>query len=328
MNLLDKYVAELGKHLPRKQRVDIEREIHSTLEDMLEERNQSKGQADEAMVMELLKEYGSPREVAAKYKTHQYLIGPRLFPIFEQVLVIVISIVVVASLINLGIGLFKTDLTDLALLSTLGRWSGELFSGLLAAFGNIALIFAIIERTPAIKRFEKEFTEWDPEELKREPDPDQIDLPDHIAAIIFAFLGMVVLNLYPDLIAIHIVNNGVTTTTPILTPAFFHFLPWINIMGLSQIVFHSYMLSRKDWSVTNRILGIVIYIAGLILAVSILKTPGIFGITPAALTSLGLTEAADNLARLFNVIPTILILIITVVTAIKVLKFALQIVKH
>ena len=36
MKLLDRYVTEVGKYLPRKQRADIEQEIRSTLEDMLE----------------------------------------------------------------------------------------------------------------------------------------------------------------------------------------------------------------------------------------------------------------------------------------------------
>jgi uncharacterized protein (UPF0216 family) len=39
MNLIDKYITEVGKHLPRKNRADIEAEIRSTLEDMLEERS-------------------------------------------------------------------------------------------------------------------------------------------------------------------------------------------------------------------------------------------------------------------------------------------------
>ena len=39
MNLIDKYVAEVGKHLPLlKGREDIEKELKSTLEDMLEDR--------------------------------------------------------------------------------------------------------------------------------------------------------------------------------------------------------------------------------------------------------------------------------------------------
>ena len=59
MNLIDKYIAEVGKHLPRKQRADIEAEIRSTLEDMLEERKQANGQISEVEIIELLKEYAA-----------------------------------------------------------------------------------------------------------------------------------------------------------------------------------------------------------------------------------------------------------------------------
>src|ERR1044071_10077013 len=81
MNLIDRYIAEVDKHLPRKNRADIGAEIRSTLEDMLDERKQGDGPADEATVMDLLKEYGSPRDVAATYRPpqYQYLIGPRMF---------------------------------------------------------------------------------------------------------------------------------------------------------------------------------------------------------------------------------------------------------
>ena len=50
MNLIDRYVTEVGKHLPRKNRLDIETELRSTLEDMLEDRSQQTGRpADEAL---------------------------------------------------------------------------------------------------------------------------------------------------------------------------------------------------------------------------------------------------------------------------------------
>ncbi|MGZ9224021.1 MAG: hypothetical protein ACXW4M_00545 [Anaerolineales bacterium] len=38
MSLIDRYIAEVGRHLPEKDRSDIEAEIRSTLEDMIEER--------------------------------------------------------------------------------------------------------------------------------------------------------------------------------------------------------------------------------------------------------------------------------------------------
>src|SRR6185503_17857331 len=120
---------------------------------------------------------------------HQYLIGPRLFPTFETVLRIVLAVVAGASLLGLGFSLTKTGWTGPEFASAMGQWFGGLIGGLIAAFGNIALIFAIIERTQAANQFEKEVKEWDPKALNSEPDPDRIDLPDHIATIIFTVLG-------------------------------------------------------------------------------------------------------------------------------------------
>jgi hypothetical protein len=290
---------------------------------MLDERKQSDGPADEVIVMQLLKEYGSPREVAATYQTHphQYLIGPRLFPIFERVVRIVLAIVIGASLIGLGVGLAETGLSGPGFVSSLGEWAGGLLSGLIAAFGNITLVFAIIERTQAAKEFEKEFEketkDWDPNELKSEPAPDQIDVADHIATIIFTFLGLVVLNLYPDLFAVRYPGDGTWVTLPVLTEAFFRFLPWINVMGLLQIVFSGFMLGQRVWTPTTLIVGILVDIAGMVLAVAILRTPGVFGITPGALNSIGITDGAQDLSRLFSYLPTLILVIVVIATSVK-----------
>lgn len=324
MNLIDKYITEVGKHLPRKNRADIEAEIRSTLEDMLEERTQGRGPADEATVMNLLKEYGSPRDVAATYKTQQYLIGPRLFPIFEMVLRIVLAVVVGASLIGLGVSLTKTGLSGPDFVTSIGEWFGGLVSGLIAAFGNIVLVFAIIERTQAANKFEQEFKEWDPKELKSEPDPDQIDLPDHIATIIFTFLGLVILNLYPDLLAIRYLDNGTWVSVPVLTAAFFRFLPWINILSLLQIVFHGFMLGQRMWAPGTRILHVLLDIAGMVLAVVILRTPGVFSLGPEIWRAIGEVQAAETLSRLFNFLPNLIIAIVVIATIVSVTKTLLR----
>ncbi|MFT3891283.1 MAG: hypothetical protein QM730_06580 [Anaerolineales bacterium] len=332
MNLIDKYIAEVGKHLPRKNRADIEAEIRSTLEDMLDERTQGKGAvlsqskdpADEATVMELLKEYGAPREVAATYKPHPYLIGPRMFPMFEMILRIVFAVVIGASFIGLGVNLSKTGLSGPEFASTLGEWGTGLLGGLITAFGNIVLVFAILERTKVVNDFEKEIKEWDPKELQAEPDPDQIDRADNIATIIFTVLGLVVLNLYPNLFVVGFSNNGNWVSMPILTDVFFRFLPWINVMGLIQIAFNVYLLGQRDWQPLTRILDIVIDVAGMALAVIILRTPGIFDVTTASLTKLGITEAAGTLAQLFNFVPTIIIIVVVVVTTVQVIKNLIQ----
>jgi|WetSurMetagenome_2_1015567.scaffolds.fasta_scaffold61338_1 hypothetical protein len=325
MNLIDKYIAEVGKHLPRKNRADIEAEIRSTLEDMLEEQSQGTGPADEATVMQVLKEYGAPREVAAKYKTHPYLVGPRLFPIFEMVLRIVVAVVIGASLIGLTVNLLQTGLTGPEIVSVIGKWLGGLFSGLITAFGNIVIVFAILERTKvASDAFEKEVRDWDPKELQQENDPDEVDKADHVATIIFSALALVVFNLYPDLLSIRYISGGVWVTMPILTPIFFSFLPWINLMAVLQIIFSSFMLGQKYWRSLTRSLDIVLHLAGMVLAVVILRTPGITSITSESLVAMGIVEGAQELTKLYNFIPDLLILIIVVATAIVVIKHLIR----
>lgn len=330
MNLIDKYVAEVGKYLPRKNRADIEAEIRSTLEDMLEERKQDKV-ADDALVMDLLKEYGSPKKVASTYKTTQYLIGPRMYPIFELVTRIVLIVIFAVSLFGLGIGLAKTGFSSADFLSQVGGWAAGLFSGLTAALGNIVLVFAIIERTQAANEFEKEAEtenkDWDPAELTLEPDPAQIKRTDLIVTIVFTVLGLVILNLYPDVIAIHMNTNGVWTSTPIFTDAFFSFLPWINLMGIVQIGFSAFMLTQNEWKPLTRILSLLVDVAGAALAVAILTTPDIFSFTAETWGMVEDPKAAKFLTQFFEFIPKMIAVIIVVATIVKVVQTTMTLIK-
>jgi hypothetical protein len=119
-------------------------------------------------------------------------------------------------------------------------------------------------------------------------------------------------------------SNGTLVALPILTAAFFSFLPWMNIMGLVQIVFSGFMLGQRTWNPATRISGMLIDIAQMILAIAILRTPGIFGLTAAALKSIGIAEDAENLSRLFNSLPSLIILIVVIATSVKVIKALLR----
>ena len=75
MSLIDRYIAEVGRHLPEKDRLDIEAEIRSMIDDTIEERGAHA--ADEKMVVDVLEEIGDPRRLAAQYAAPKhYLIGP------------------------------------------------------------------------------------------------------------------------------------------------------------------------------------------------------------------------------------------------------------
>ena len=167
MNLIDRYVTEVGKNLPLfKGHEDIEKELRSTLEDMLEDRVSTTGHMrDEAMEIALLKEYGSPQKVAATYNPHPYLIGPRLFPFFLFVLKIVITVVVFVMLGLAGVrAVTDTPMMGVDFVNIIGGGLGNAVSAAIAAFGNVVLVFAILERVLPDKEiggFNDE-KDWDP----------------------------------------------------------------------------------------------------------------------------------------------------------------------
>ena len=107
MNLIDRYVREIGRRLPQISRADIEKEIRSALEDMLDDRSKKESRAiDEEMTVAVVKEYGNPEKVAASYLPERYLIGPQLFPIFWLVTQIVFAVLTALTVVALGFALF------------------------------------------------------------------------------------------------------------------------------------------------------------------------------------------------------------------------------
>lgn len=327
MNLIDKYIAEVGKHLPRKQRADIEAEIRSTLEDMLEERNQAEGAVSETQVIELLKEYGAPRDVADSYVGPRYLIGPRIYPTFELVTRIVLIVLFGIALAGLGLGLAKSSLSGPEFLKTVGESALGLFGGLITAFGNIVLVFAILERVLPAKEFEEE-EKWDPSELAREPDPDRVKFGEQIFETFFLVVFLVIFNLYPGVIGIGFFNeNDWVFISPILTEAFFSYLPWLNILILLQLGFNIILLRRGWWNTGLRVSNIVLELAGIALAVAMLRGPDLVSLTPAQLAGTPLEESAQLFVTLANIIPILVLTIVIIVSSIEVAQMVYKIMK-
>ena len=87
MELLDRYLEAVRKHLPWQRQDDIIAELRANLESQLEEKEEALGRPlTQAEMEEWLKKLGSPIQVAAGYQTHQYLIGPNIFPTYRYVL--------------------------------------------------------------------------------------------------------------------------------------------------------------------------------------------------------------------------------------------------
>src|SRR5271165_7025450 len=87
MELLDRYLEAVRRHLPWKRQDDIIAELRANLEAQAEEREASLGRPiTEAEAQEWVRHLGPPFLMAARYGPQQYLIGPGLYPTFRYVL--------------------------------------------------------------------------------------------------------------------------------------------------------------------------------------------------------------------------------------------------
>jgi hypothetical protein len=295
MKLIDRYVLEVGKRLPLvRGRRDIENELRSTLEDMLEDRAQKAGRpADEAMEMELLREYGAPHKVAATYNPTPHLIGPRLFPFYTMVLKIALGVQAIVLLVLLGIQIAtQPAVTANQFLSAIGTGLSGLFSAMLSAFGTITLVFAVLERyVPTAEARIDEELEWDPASLLKEPEPEDVKMWGPIAEIVLISIAISIFNFNPQWVGFHFLSDGKWVVLPVLSQAFFRWMPLINITWVAQIILDGMLLSTGRWETPTRLVDIAIKILQIVIGFLLLTGPSILAITPESLQATGVFDA-------------------------------------
>jgi hypothetical protein len=310
-NLIDRYIAELGKHLPLKNRADIQKEIRSTLEDMLEERKRAAGtEADEAMVISLLKEYGSPEDAAASYLPERSLVGPQMYPIFSLVAWIALSVLGIVLLVTLSLGSFSAGQTPLEVLKTIGAILLKVAGALVSAFGSIVITFAILERIPGMrKEFQQEKLDesksWNPRSLPEVEEVEKFSLAGLTAEIVFTGIALLVFNFFPEWVGFGFLENNRWSFLPLLSDAFFRYLPYINVLWLAQIALNLVLLRQGRWQTFTRWLRIVLQALGIVLAAVMLAGPDLVVSNTGALHSAG-PNLSPNAVRFLTAVPRIL----------------------
>ena len=93
MSLIDRYLHAVGEHLPASKRDDIIAELTEDLRAQADERSAALGRplTDEEEAA-LLKPYGHPMFLAARFRRVQHLVGPRLFPFYWSTLKVALAV--------------------------------------------------------------------------------------------------------------------------------------------------------------------------------------------------------------------------------------------
>jgi len=160
MDLIDRYLSAVRWNLPRAAKADdILAELRDLIASRIEDREESLGRAlSGAEISAVLRDFGHPLVVAARYGTQQSLIGPDLFPFYWFSLKIVLALTLVLLVLSGAAGiLFEGH----PVRSLAHAFDGAWWS-LLGNAGLVTLIFAVIERTGWLTDHLKR---WSPEHL-------------------------------------------------------------------------------------------------------------------------------------------------------------------
>ena len=245
MELLERYLHEVGRSLPGRNREDILAELRSSLTDSLEGRFGAS--PTEEQVIELLKETGEPRKVAASYSASgQFLVGPDLYPFFRMVVGIVLAAVIGAQLIA-----FAVDaLTGTGIAASWEAWLG-LLSSIPSALGSVVIVFYILQRVGVKPDLGEK--EWDPRKLPEIATDEKIKRGDHIVGIIFGSIFIAILSM-PERIGVYQSLNGPAFTDPVLVQNAY----WLIMVLLAGIGLDAYLLWQERWTIGSRVARIAI----------------------------------------------------------------------
>lgn len=267
--LIDRYVHEVGGHLPRRMREDIQLELSSLVHDALDERAADSGREPTAeMAADILREMGKPEDMAASYLPEQYLIGPHLFPIYKLVLTIVLAIIGVLFLVAAGFSLFNSEAAEMG--GKLWGIVSGFWTTALTNFAIITLIFAVIE---AVARQRKDVAvvtvadleDWDPYKLPQAEDPDRIKRWEYIAGIVFTILVIILFNVFPHWIGIITFSGGADDPVifPLLAPEFAVHIPWLTMLWTAEVILKVVVLGQGRWQRLTRWLEFAVGLFGM-----------------------------------------------------------------
>ncbi|MEM7802769.1 MAG: hypothetical protein AAF633_26500 [Chloroflexota bacterium] len=297
--LITRYIYEVGNLLPQRGREDIQQELESLIRDEIEERAGYK-EASASLTADVLKEFGRPEKIAAQYRGEEHLIGPELFPIYKQVMTIVLSVLTGFYILILALSYWDSELNSIW--ANFQGWAWDYVGALITWFGIMTLAFAGIERyfgRDFASQSESAEEEWDPFTLPAIDDPDRIKRFEVISGIIGAivFGGIFLSVIMPDGVFGWMVSPEIRPIVPLIVISF-----------AAQIAVKGLLLWQDRWTVWLRWVEIGVQTFGAYVTYLLFSAPEI--------TTLG---AIDNVFYLMFGISLIVYCIDIVVKIVKVL---------
>lgn len=245
MELIERYLHAIRRQLPAGKADDITAELRDDLLSRQEEREAALGRALSAdEVRQLIRDFGHPLIVASRYRGHQYLIGPGVYPFYLTTVRIallgVAAFMVVAAVVQMLLGGQAPIPAILALVANLFLWG-------LVALGTVTFVFAMLERHSAEFSQSKQ---WSPDHLPDagEGRPGKWEGPIEVALTIVFILWWVGLIRLPQAA---VGADFRLEAAPIWTQLYWPILALMSV----RLVHNAVQWLRPRWKLVRALLG-------------------------------------------------------------------------
>lgn len=160
-DVIESYVTDIALRLPRRQRNDVAFELRALLQEQLQDKADASGrEADTVMATELVRSFGRPAEVAARYRPTLNVIDPVDGHTFVRASVIGLLLIWCLGLVS---ALARSSGSGLDMLAALGQWWGGVVIPSLWWPGVLVVGFGVTAWT---RRRWPQHSEWQPREWK------------------------------------------------------------------------------------------------------------------------------------------------------------------
>lgn len=265
-DLIERYVHQVGRYLPAKERAEIEAELRSQIHDQLEDRYPQAPTQEE--VAAVLAELGHPYLIAASYSSEQYLVGPMFYPYMSLVMRYG-WLLIPAIVIFLNIFGALTSSQPVRVFEWLIETLIAVVQGALIFFAVVVLAFAIIERI--MSELQKEQEPFNPVNLPEVDDPSVVDRVEEAFGLA---LGTVILLVFIYFLRVGGLTMRFDLANPgevIPVPIFWLVLLIVDV--LAQLIVNVVVLLRNRWSLGLMLVQGLLEVVGAICLYFVLFLP-------------------------------------------------------
>jgi hypothetical protein len=280
MELLDRYLQAVKKHLPWKRQDDIVAELRANMESQLEDKEAELGRPlTQEEAEDWLRTMGPPVVVASRYQPQQYLIGPTFFPMYLYVLRLALLWALLIYIIVNAVVIPFTSPSLTSVVDTVLRVPGLMIT--VAAW--VTLVFVALEfvtmrypgKCPPIAGLSGT---WSPSSLPPlEKNDEGFGKPRSyataVAEVVFGFIALVWLLMIPQHPFLLLGPGAVYLSAgPFqLANVWWTFFWWIVALNVVQLAWRSVNLLRGAWQKRSSGETLVVKTIGLIPLIVLLR---------------------------------------------------------